>query len=705
MTTVLHMPDARDDEVSIGPCRLLLRESALIYADRRVRLEPKVARVLRLLGQRCGEVVSRQELIDQVWAGRPVTDDAVTRCISLLRKALDRQLEAPVAIETLAKNGYRLNILTGADSTAGASAANWHQHRYWLVAALGLAAVLVLALLRWPASQTAMPSAAAYERRTLVVSELLERYPSFSPDGALLTYASGRRGAMAIYVRELHGRGLQRLTAGDSHDHQPVFAPDQTRIAFARVSDGRGCELWLVPVIGGRETLVGDCGGRVLHDLVWSGDGTQLLMVTGAGALEPARLRRISLENGAVENLSLPVGQGVDDLAIAPDGGRIAVSVQFELGVEDIFIGPSAGRGPWQRVTRDLTKVHGLAWAPDGGSIVFTSNRLGPFQLWRAGVNKSTAGVSPVLIPEGLVAGDAVDVSADGNIVLERWRERSAVVELRLPAPAPATGIVRDKSVNWDARPSAPGGSRVFVSDRSGSAELWLQQAGELFQLTRSNGPWVMRPRWSPNRDLIAYTVPVNGAFGVRVYDVDRQRQVPEYGIDSGFAPFWSAAGESLYFGSQRGGQWQIWRKNFSTGELLQITRGGAKVGQLSADGQTLYFTKAGVPGIWKTDLGDAAKETLVVDALALVDWNNWQVDEQAIYYVQRRAGAVPVLKQYRLATAAVSELAELPDLLHFSGIWVAAGAARVWYAKITEEDADIEILFGGDRPAPDSAG
>src|SRR5687768_3293736 len=82
----------------------------------REQLDPKVMQVLLVLAQSAGSVVTRQELLDQVWPGVVVGDDVVSRCIYQLRRHL-RQAGGDerhaAMVETLPKRGYRLNSADG----------------------------------------------------------------------------------------------------------------------------------------------------------------------------------------------------------------------------------------------------------------------------------------------------------------------------------------------------------------------------------------------------------------------------------------------------------------------------------------------------------------------------------------------------------------------------------------------------------------
>lgn len=63
--------------------------------------------VLVALARRGGEPASKDELIDEVWQGRAVSDDALTVTIYELRKLLGDNARSPIFIETIPGRGYR----------------------------------------------------------------------------------------------------------------------------------------------------------------------------------------------------------------------------------------------------------------------------------------------------------------------------------------------------------------------------------------------------------------------------------------------------------------------------------------------------------------------------------------------------------------------------------------------------------------------
>lgn len=82
----------------------------LYLEQQEIRLEPKMAEVLDYLLQHPERYVPLQELHDNVWSGRIVTDTAVRRVISRLRAQLEDNVEQPHILQSLPKRGYRLSF-------------------------------------------------------------------------------------------------------------------------------------------------------------------------------------------------------------------------------------------------------------------------------------------------------------------------------------------------------------------------------------------------------------------------------------------------------------------------------------------------------------------------------------------------------------------------------------------------------------------
>ncbi|HEY0339848.1 MAG TPA: transcriptional regulator, partial [Steroidobacteraceae bacterium] len=73
-----------------------------------VRVEARTMKLLVYLAERAGEVVSIDELLDQVWSGVVVTQDSVYQAVASLRRLLGDDAKQPEYIATVPRLGYRV---------------------------------------------------------------------------------------------------------------------------------------------------------------------------------------------------------------------------------------------------------------------------------------------------------------------------------------------------------------------------------------------------------------------------------------------------------------------------------------------------------------------------------------------------------------------------------------------------------------------
>jgi transcriptional activator of cad operon len=73
-----------------------------------VRLEVRAMRLLLCLAERPGEIVSIDDLLDQVWSGVIVTPDSVYQAVASLRRQLGDDPRQPTYIATVPRLGYRM---------------------------------------------------------------------------------------------------------------------------------------------------------------------------------------------------------------------------------------------------------------------------------------------------------------------------------------------------------------------------------------------------------------------------------------------------------------------------------------------------------------------------------------------------------------------------------------------------------------------
>jgi len=130
-------------------------EEALTRGGERVAVNRRAFQVLRLLVERAGQTVTKQEFFDTVWADTFVEDNSLTVAITTLRKALGDDARDPKYIENIPRKGYRFIAevessqpdvvqATKTASSPAAPASRTRRTRYFAAAALLTALALAI---------------------------------------------------------------------------------------------------------------------------------------------------------------------------------------------------------------------------------------------------------------------------------------------------------------------------------------------------------------------------------------------------------------------------------------------------------------------------------------------------------------------------------------------------------------------------------
>jgi TolB-like protein/DNA-binding winged helix-turn-helix (wHTH) protein/Tfp pilus assembly protein PilF len=139
-----HIPPAR--AVRFESFELDLRAVELRKNGSKIKLEGQPLRILSLLVEKPGQLVTREDLRKQLWPGNTIVDfeHSINAAMKRLREALGDSAETPRFIETLPRRGYR--FLQPVKPVAPLSPRRWIRGYGWQAGLVALA-VLLLGLL------------------------------------------------------------------------------------------------------------------------------------------------------------------------------------------------------------------------------------------------------------------------------------------------------------------------------------------------------------------------------------------------------------------------------------------------------------------------------------------------------------------------------------------------------------------------------
>jgi len=607
-------------------------------AGRSVALEPKALRVLVFLLERPGRLVEKEELLSSVWANTFVTENALTRCIALLRKVLGDSKGEAKYIETVPTRGYRfiapVRVETaspnGAVGTITAREAGTSprgeiseirqspQPRArsgsiprWAVLALltlvGVASAIFVAnryLDRATANDEAKPD---FTMLQVTNSTGIELFPSFSPDGNTVAYSSNEKGVFEIYLKQLaRGGSVVQLTKDGGPNLHAAWSPDGTTIAYYSAAKGG---IWLIPALGGVARQLTTFGSSP----AWSPDGAKIafesegstnIALNASVSISGATLWTANVADGTLRQLTqMDQPRGAHNAPTwSPDGKTIGfVTNGFQ----------SNGLWTLQLADGRITKLadgnyFNPVFAKDGQHLYVASD----FALWKTAVDgprdeKGYPEHSKLLdlLPE---ASRYLAVSSDGRkLAFSRLAASSNIYSLPMSGnhaagqPIALTHDTRQRKTN--ATISFDGRRVLFEVgsvDRNGG--VWVMDADG--QNARPVLVPCQNPRWLPGNEdfLCTEFVPVDGpeckqkkCWTAEVEKVHlatgAHETVMKLGED-GFFFRYSRDGKQVAFMSIRNGPPNVYVAALEEGVPRQVTFDRVSIGfpTWAPDGRTL---------------------------------------------------------------------------------------------------------------------
>jgi Tol biopolymer transport system component len=540
----------------------------------------------------------------------------------------------------------------------------------------------------------------------LTSEEGYERFAAFSPDGDQVAFTWNGRNLdnFDIYVMLIGSPTPLRLTTDPAPDCCPAWSPDGRTIAFCRVAGDGSVSLMNIARLGGGErklTVVRPplIGWSRASSISWSPDGKWVATADQSDGQRAAAIYLISALTGERRKLTNPPAGSLGDSwpAIPPDGTMLlfarADSTTSSLIHAQALTSAYTPEGESRPLTAPNLLAAQPAWMPAGKEILFSSGMREQARLWRLPLSSNSPPQQVTIAGTGASA-PAVSRQSERMVYTKEIFETN-IWKLRLRGPglaaaAPERLIASTRSdFIFDY---SPDGKRVlFASNRSGKTELWLSgsDGSDPVPLTVVS-PDAGTSQWSPDGQQIAFDSSEAGQYN-QIFTIgingDNRRQITHGDFDSAI-PSYSRDGKWIYCMSRRTGSPEIWKIPVSGGQAVQVTRNGGYVAFESADGSTLYYTKAGSPSaVWSMPAA-GGEETQVLRSVAQ---RSFAVSPQGIYYVPRNE-LKPRIEFFGLASKSSVPVVEL-DARVSNFLRVSPDGSALLYTQLDQLGSDLMLV------------
>ncbi|MDF3123915.1 winged helix-turn-helix domain-containing protein [Rheinheimera sp. 1928-s] len=543
-----------------------------------------------------GRLISKEELLREVWRMTSVTDGRVARVISILRDVLGDDVKSPRYIETIPKRGYRFiaKVIEQEQQIALASdgqdepqsAAERKVNRIWW-AALTVSTLLLGLLASW----IFWPSSSAVEEQAPFVNwspvsslDGFEYYPAISNDKNFLVYSyqKDKNHSNVLMLQNLQTHQTQQLTDSDSHDFGASFRPDGKAIAYQRIKYRELCEIRLLSFAEDsaqsvvEDKLLTSCGlDGTSTRISWAPDGRSLLFGSNENNAQRMSIFSLDIASGTKTQLVLPSNSGIGDFTArySHGGDKIAFLRDVASNSVQIWIMDLNSRETSLLLHLKHSYPGDLAWSHNDEFIYY------PARKWNIeSVNINTAEQQTVALTnnhayEIALGGDGEfygSIGRYGNYYIKKFNnpitnptaseeivfksnrsERLVEANPAVDGPTAAVSMRTGLPQIWLFYPNgrqemiSQFESSVVISDMEFSGdgkqllvlidqEVWLFNLAGKSKKISAKGEVVKNLSWGQQTNNVFYTVNNKGNWQVMSYQLDKESQTEVYlnGVD-----------------------------------------------------------------------------------------------------------------------------------------------------------------------------
>jgi DNA-binding winged helix-turn-helix (wHTH) protein len=611
----------------IGPWQFISNRCVITSNNMERELDPLLVKLLLYFIDKPQQIVSRQALIESVWQQSFVDDNAINRAISELRKQLAHPIEKAPLLKTHYRKGYSLTViperLTQASvfeepanflpdspdvfakneevvtATTSQPVQRTNSKKFLIYS---LVVIIFICFLVWlglffinaPSSEKIKQITVNKVASTWNIGS--EVHPEVSSDKQFLAYTNiePENDVMHAFVKRLSDQREIEITYPGFQVSILSWQLNQHSVLLQATNlKQQKCEMVLVdlsqfPVIG-EATSIKKCDLRYTGYAQVDESGEHIYYTEYKNEHEGSGLYKFDLELKKEFIVIPPPGvmYGVIMPRLSHSGNKIAY-ILSQKGKPFSVFSYNFETHETKRLFKAEKSTISFAFdwlADDKGVIVFEGSELSTIMFDEKNIVKHTLTVTPKINPYYIAVH-----SANSLFYSENKTQSYSLIKATDPfgdTPKYETLYKSDKDdYNIIEIVNKEEPAHVFVSERSGSSQLWLSQNGFTKQLSFFNyddAPSIFALgmlRASPNKQRIMFIK--NKSYSL--YDVNAQKFYPleEFNKHKIISYIWSKNNESIIYIKRLGSKNILAEFNLLTRDTRVIE--GIKANKLISD-------------------------------------------------------------------------------------------------------------------------
>jgi len=663
----------------IGNCLVTPDEFIIqLEGEEKQSLQPKFIEVLCYLAQHHPRIVSREELIENIWgANSYVGEKSLTNAIWQLRKNITCDSNTTEVIGTIRKAGYKLipkpqwqNItpdsLEQASAQVSANQINNLSDKEDLaknpllsykniILVLGLSLLALLIISKFLSNDTSRDG--PIKNNQITKQPGSELFPAASPDGRYVVYShvSTNKPTNLFMQDTWHPESsAQQLTFDNATEGHSVWSNDGEYLYFSRKNKvNKTCKYIRLKVLTHQEKELTNCpmrGGYYYLDI--SSDDKTLAVYDFSIDAQDSGIYFLDLNQEEITSTRFSCandcGYKDRDMAFSPDGKSIAVTRRLTRFSENIYLINLTSKATTQ-LTFGEEDIVGLSWHPAGDKLIYGTINAGIRNGYVLELQSKNS--KKIDLPGFSYPSFAKNTE---QLFYQQRQEDYYIASFQLnneiaSSPFP---VIRSDYHHYDPDYNQQNNLFTYISNESGFYELWSAKpdGSERKQLTYLEQN-IRYPKWSHSGEKIAFLSSTGEGKKDNIYIFtlsSKKLLLLKSPFKAHNRPSWSWNDNAIITAIYGKKFTDLHAINVNNGKTKRLTFDGARYGIMNS-ATTLIYTKL-VRGLWRKEIDlkgtdikssdiEITKKSTVINIISGKQFNslyNWNYQSNGVYFSKR---------------------------------------------------------------------
>jgi DNA-binding winged helix-turn-helix (wHTH) protein/Tol biopolymer transport system component len=590
----------------LGPYHVYPKHDKIIYQAKVFKLEPKIMQVLCFLASNPGIVFSREEITEALWPGTFVGGEVITRAIFELRKILLENAKEPKYIETITRKGYCFigsiqKLSEEKETSLVEEKPSVNKCWSWLLPTIVATVLCFFVLWLTFISTTGFRANVAEKElsqrdyQATILSDGRENIQSaaISPDRLNIVYieTNNINSRTSVVLKDIKNHQHKKLIEGNASYRSVIWA-DNVKGYFIKCLT-QTCEIHQFSIKSNQSEVVYTTKQQ-LKSITLSPQGNEILF----SWMKKKRLKISILSTKNLTHQPLSLNDKASNYNPSYDKSSGDIYYVEHKNAQSIIKKYNVVTKESESISSKFSKITSLFTLAEN-TLVIGGQVNGHYAIWQ--LNIMTNAMSQLTSVPASSHAYHIDISNDLQQIFYLRKSTNIDIKIKGLPKNVSPELINSHANDLNALWSKSDNSIYFVSQRTGSYEVWRYSDNKNIKLTNISADIIERPILNHAQTKLAFLAVTDNQLQLFIYNIKEEKVVFSQKVNQrGYLLSWSKNRNVVYMSIASENIYDIWEFSLTNNNSQRVILGGGLLAQ-EYDENNLYFGDLGRQSLMTT--------------------------------------------------------------------------------------------------------